>query len=354
MDVTPQLLTEVKFREEWRGYNRDEVDNFLERLAVALKDLQSRFDQMSERAARAEQQLLESTSEDQVRRTLVLAQRTADAALDEAREESERMMSEAEEHARATIAEAEERAALLEADAQSRTQAELGSLAARRAELSAEAEALADFVAEHRGRLQAELREQLSWLGKPGRLELPPPPPLSPLPFPVEAEHEPQPTEAFQVQEAWADDYGDEWDAGVPAPWEDEQADESHQPVFLDDAQPDVVGDATGEVLPVGLGGYDDGGYSYGNGNGHYGNGNGHALQSATPERRAEGHLLSEEAPSQPDIDLAMDDDPFLAELRRAVTDTEPLGPRDHEPQWNPMPDDELSTSELFGRKRRR
>jgi hypothetical protein len=26
------------------------------------------------------------------------------------------------------------------------------------------------------------------------------------------------------------------------------------------------------------------------------------------------------------------DDDPFLAELRRAVTDTEPLGPRDDEP----------------------
>ena len=32
-------------------------------------------------------------------------------------------------------------------------------------------------------------------------------------------------------------------------------------------------------------------------------------------------------------------DDPFLAELRRAVGDTEPLGPRDHEPAA-PDPDD--------------
>ena len=32
-------------------------------------------------------------------------------------------------------------------------------------------------------------------------------------------------------------------------------------------------------------------------------------------------------------------DDPFLAELRRAVTDPEPLGPRDHEPLAAPFDD---------------
>ena len=42
MDLTPRLLTEVEFREEWRGYSRRDVDDFLERdLSRRLVDFAS-------------------------------------------------------------------------------------------------------------------------------------------------------------------------------------------------------------------------------------------------------------------------------------------------------------------------
>ena len=77
MDLTPRLLTEVEFREEWRGYNRKDVNDFLDRVADAVGELQERLRDASERATQAERRLLERSDEDEIRRTLVLAQRTA-------------------------------------------------------------------------------------------------------------------------------------------------------------------------------------------------------------------------------------------------------------------------------------
>jgi cell division initiation protein len=164
MDVSPQVLRDVEFREKWRGYSPDEVDDFLERAAAGVERLQAQLQEADERATRAERRVLE-TSDDDVRRALVLAQRTADAALAEAKEEADRRVAAAEEQARAVRVDAEERAA-----------AELRELAARRAELEADVSALANYVREHRARLADELRGQLEWLKAPGRLALPEPP----------------------------------------------------------------------------------------------------------------------------------------------------------------------------------
>ena len=93
MDVTPQLLREVEFREQWRGYNPDEVDDFLERLAVALEQLQERLREATQKASTAEQRAAEPTEmEEQLRRTLVLAQRTADATIAEAKDTAARLI----------------------------------------------------------------------------------------------------------------------------------------------------------------------------------------------------------------------------------------------------------------------
>lgn len=368
MDVTPQLLTEYKFKEEWRGYNRDEVDDFLERLAAALGELQARFEQVSERAERAEQQRLESGSEEQLRRTLVLAQRTADAALDEARIEAERIVADAQERADRLVAEAEERAAMLEADVAERTRTELGSIATRRAELSLEVEALDAFVAEHRGRLQAELREQLNWLARPGRLQLPPSPPLSPLPEAMDdvaddeyAHDEPaydQPAAvAYSAPEPEAyvepseDSY--QWDV-VPQEWQQE----------LEAERADLVQeeDPTGEVRAVEANGN---GEHAANGNGNGNGTNGHEVEANGADgayRYAEGVPAAQADDEQPADELhpdllAIEDDPFLAELRRAVTDPEPLGPREADrSSWDtsPVSEEHFPAADLFGRKRRR
>src|SRR5215212_4131082 len=173
MDVSPQLLREVEFKEKWRGYSPDEVDSFLEEVAAGVAELQVRLQEADERAIRAERRVLE-TSDDDGRRALVLAQRTADAALAEAQEEADRRVAAAEEQARAVRVDAEERAA-----------AELRELAARRAELEADVSALASYVREHRARLADELRGQLEWLKAPGRLALPEPPVVVAAPEPV-------------------------------------------------------------------------------------------------------------------------------------------------------------------------
>src|SRR5215208_1915621 len=149
MDVSPQVLRDVEFREKWRGYSPDEVDDFLEQAAAGVERLQAQLQEADERAARAE-----------------------------AKEEADRRVAAAEEQARAVRVDAEERAA-----------AELRELAARRAELEADVSALTSYVREQRARLTDELRGQLEWLKAPGRLALPEPPVVR---TEAEAEGEPE------------------------------------------------------------------------------------------------------------------------------------------------------------------
>jgi DivIVA domain-containing protein len=368
MDVTPELLTEYKFKEEWRGYNRDEVDDFLERLAAALGELQARYEQVVERAEKAERQPpQESGSEQQLRRTLVLAQRTADAVLEEAKAEGEQIVADAQEQARVVVAEAEERAAILEADVIHRTRTELGAIATRRAELTLEVEALASFVAEHRGRLQAELREQLNWLARPGRLELPPSPPLSPLPESVLEVEEPEdefaPDEDAQYDEEEVESsyapaetaYSEpspeayQWDV-VPQAWQQELEAERADLGELDPAD-----DPTGEVRAVDTNGHEasdgsDSGATDGGAEGSY------RYADEVPTDAPVGEVGAAADEVHPDL-LEIEDDPFLAELRRAVTDPEPLGPREADrSSWDTSPasEENFPAADLFGRKRRR
>ena len=83
MDVSPKTLREVEFRERWRGYDPDDVDDFLEKAAVALEELHAHLREYTERSMVAEQRLTESAdTEGALRHTLVLAQRTAQQAYD--------------------------------------------------------------------------------------------------------------------------------------------------------------------------------------------------------------------------------------------------------------------------------
>lgn len=289
MDVSPQLLREVDFGEKWRGYNPDEVDDFLERLAVALEQLQKQLADAVDRANRAERRVLEgSGGEDELRRTLVLAQRTADAALDEAREEAAALTSRAEADAEEIRRAADERAASVISEAEGRVASELAPLLAQRDALEGDVEALRTWSTEIRARMVAELRQQLSWLeGSEG--DLPEPPDV------VDIELPDQHDGAAQMAE--------------------------------DDTAGDDRGDATGIFDALADPDDDDGRYG-----------------------EEDGALASAAA-----------DDPFLAELRRAVTDDEPLGPRERTvygagdgDDEGEDPDADVSPSSVFRRRRRR
>ncbi len=102
MEVSPKTLREVEFREKMRGYHPEDVDHFLEQVAAGIEVLQDRLRQAVERAQRAEAAAAEAGGTDEtLRKTLILAQRTADLAVQEAREQAARILAGAEQQAQA-------------------------------------------------------------------------------------------------------------------------------------------------------------------------------------------------------------------------------------------------------------
>jgi cell division initiation protein len=374
MDLTPRQLTEVEFREEWRGYKREDVDDFLERVAAAVGELQERLRETGERASQAERRLLDRSDEDEIRRTLVLAQRTALTAVEEARAEAERIVGDADDRARRQVTEAEARSAAADEELAERTRLELGALAERRAALQADVDALTSFLEEHRTRLRAELERQLAELDASNvALSVPAPPEVSdvddgvaePEPEPeAELASEPEPVvvevpvveahvprapteeEVAQAREdlvealrrAGVEDLlGDAVRPEELTPWAPEAA---PQPEPVPDAAPRLydAADESGELeVPLqaaeATGMYD---------------------VLAEDEEGADLEWREQEPEPVPSGDD--EDDPFLAELRRAVTDTEPLGPRDVDPvpQRDDDDDDDAMPSGRFRLRRSR
>src|SRR5215216_2691846 len=115
MDLTSQVLHDVEFREAKKGYNTQDVDEFLERLAVAVDRQEAQLREARQRVAAAEGRIADaerraedaerrnggpgvsSEADETLKRTLVLAQRTADAAIREAEEQAGRMLAQAED-----------------------------------------------------------------------------------------------------------------------------------------------------------------------------------------------------------------------------------------------------------------
>ena len=85
MDELSPLFQEIEFHEKLRGYDPDEVDAYVDRVARAAAVLKGRLIELQERveAAEARGGPAPTEAEDTLTRTLVLAQRTADAAIAE-------------------------------------------------------------------------------------------------------------------------------------------------------------------------------------------------------------------------------------------------------------------------------
>ncbi len=185
MELTPQLLTdEIDFRIAVRGYDRNEVDDFLERVAVAVGQLQSQLTKAATRARNAEKRLMELESapdrtgedgggrdesapvgaepaepaevvepvaapkappaapetlisddealNDELRRTLVLAQRTADTAIREAHDQARAILDQANEDARSAKEATEAETARTREEARRRLIEEIAELEALR------------------------------------------------------------------------------------------------------------------------------------------------------------------------------------------------------------------------------
>lgn len=172
-ELSPELFERVEFRERWRGYDPDEVDDFLERAGIAVGRLLAGLREANDRIEKAERRARERDEADEaMRRTLVLAQRTADQAVRESEEQArltvEAAQSEADvlreaarAEAEALVAEARAEAAELSARAHGDLHQQRVELEAERDRLRAEVEAMEARLTQQRERVAAELRRQL-------------------------------------------------------------------------------------------------------------------------------------------------------------------------------------------------
>jgi DivIVA domain-containing protein len=191
MDLTPQVINEVEFSMARRGYDPDQVDEFLEKVAVAVGELQEHVAELRDRVGASERRAAEAERRaadrpervvqasapapemsaaaeaelETLKRTLVLAQRTADAAVREAEDDARRIVAEAEGAARS--AHESTRRAVLE---------EIATLGSARDTLQSDVEVLEAHMGAQRGRLEAAVADLQRILDEPARLRAAPAP----------------------------------------------------------------------------------------------------------------------------------------------------------------------------------
>ena len=340
MELTARVLHEAEFREAKRGgYNTQDVDEFLERLAIAvdrqdatLREARHRLSAAEQRAAEAERRLEEverrggggdSDADETLKRTLVLAQRTADAAIREAEERAARMIAAAEDESARLLAEAHEATAQAYADAEeearraqhaarSRVLAELQELEGAREVLRADVDLLERHIEEQRDRLRVAIRELQAIVEDPAALREVPVPDLAPVEIP-----EPEPVVEPRVERQGGRLVAPRPDDSGPSGFDEDHDDYGpvQAPTPPGRSGPRAAHDETRQVHRPLL---------------------------------ADARRLAAEAE---DDEAGGDDDEYLAELRRAMTDDRPLGPRDEELD-EPYDDPPASPRSRFGRRR--
>lgn len=270
-DLSAEAIRNVQFREKVRGYHPGDVDAFVASVAATVERLERQARETASRLAELETRASGAAeAEDSLRRTLVMAQRTADMAMQEAREEAARVTAEAAAERERARTEVEDLRTRLTHEVQEEARIERERWSEERATLLADVAALEAHLQRERERLHIYFSDQLRRVegGEPGLAEAP----------------------AMRYEGA----------ATATNP----------PPPPADDSPPGERAAAAG--VPASGDGTDGDGVDAG------------------PAASAQ------------------DDDPFLAELRRAVTDDQPLGPRDEDPDA-PNSGEESDPFELFG-----
>jgi cell division initiation protein len=100
MVLSPIDIEQKTFRVALRGYAEEEVDQFLDEIVIAIREYERQLRDANERVAVLEEQLeANRETEERIKKTLVIAQRTADQVVQEARVEAQQLLSEARDKA---------------------------------------------------------------------------------------------------------------------------------------------------------------------------------------------------------------------------------------------------------------
>ncbi len=183
-------LRTVEFRQTLRGYHIDDVDEYLERVAVEAEALQEQLRQSNERTkqaaeriaqleklladareqreqpAYADQESRSDVSDDTLQRTLLLAQKFVDQTKAESEAQAHATLAKAEEQARSLMVEAEARARSVSEETERQMREEVGRLESLRTQLAEDVETIARHLDGERNRLRTALAEMLAWVDK--------------------------------------------------------------------------------------------------------------------------------------------------------------------------------------------
>ena len=171
-------LRTVEFRQTLRGYHIDDVDEYLERVAVDAEALQEQLRQAGERLKQAAERIAQletmvqdlqsqppavaaaagpSVSDDTLQRTLLMAQRFVDQTHAEAEAQARILVADAEERARVVLGEAEARAKSVTEDTERHLREEISRLETIRTQLAGDVETIARHMENERNRLRGAL-----------------------------------------------------------------------------------------------------------------------------------------------------------------------------------------------------
>ncbi|MHB8219609.1 MAG: DivIVA domain-containing protein [Acidimicrobiales bacterium] len=180
-----ETLRTVEFRLGLKGYNVDEVDEYLEKAAVEAEGLQEQSRQLMERLRQASDRIAQLEAErrdvqataaapapsadagmadETLQRTLVLAQKFVDQAKRESENEAAAVVAQAREQARILVVEAEEHARRTATESEQRLRDEVGRLESMRGQLASDVENMARHLESERNRLHSTLSEVLKWV----------------------------------------------------------------------------------------------------------------------------------------------------------------------------------------------
>ncbi len=335
MDVTPRELRDIDIRERLGGYNKDDVDDLLERAAARIEAMegQLRSAQTQVEASAADTGKTRET-EDMLHRTLLLAQRAADEAVAEAQTKARQMLDDAESKSRSMLNEAESNARRQADTERRRLETEVLDFGAKRDALVADVDALERFESDYRARLRRAVEADLEMLSSKGSVAPSPRPTTHDVEMPaaskapsnVTTEHTVTPPPAVAVETS-ASTPAPAVPAAAPVPSSAPIATASPAPPVSPPAAPEPAGaPPVAESAPVTPppAFFAD-------------------ADASAPSVEAAPAATAppwEEAASTPPVTRPplfdadpepehLDDDAFFASLREAVTDETPLGPRD-------------------------
>jgi DivIVA domain-containing protein len=313
MELTGNKIREVTFGAKVRGYDPAEVDEFIAAVADGVDELQERLRRAVERATRAEQQLAaggasiepapvvvtepvnaSAPTTSEISKVWERAVTAAEEAVSDARQTAQKLLDDASRQSESTVASARAEAQRLSEEGQRQLRADIAQLEAARDQLRGEVESLTRYLDEERSNVRTVLNRVITILEEESKLSSPPSgsgsmpssgstsspvssAPVSPVAEPVVAAAPAVPVETPEPA----------WQATVEA-----------ESAYDAPAAESVV----------------------------------------APQPEAEAPV-SEPAPADVREESNQDDgdqDPFLAELRRAVKDDQPLGPRDT-PEEDPI-----------------